>query len=395
MSDDVLIAGGGARGLFFAKMLTQNLGRKVAAIADTHKPGHDAIRVRLNEFGTPGTQVFGSVEDMLAAIPASQAGAVFVMTPQWTHLDVFRKAIDGGRHVFLEKPIATTREDVLEILRIARSTDLTVQVGFVLRYSAFYRKISQIVESGRIGRVLAIQMNERLTLAHGAIFKRTWHRRAEYTGGFMNEKCCHDLDIMCWIKQPQAEPVEVFSYGGMGFCRDRSDTPEQCAGCAVENCPWPYQMPETFKTLDGKENLDETSAGIGRCVFHSDADVMDHQTVMVKFGDGSHGTLTAVAMSGNTGRDIVIHGSDGYLDGVLAQGKLRVQNYWEGQLEDVDCGTTDAHGGGDLATVQGFLDCVAQGLQPLANVEAGARASLLALAADESVRMGKPIRWQW
>lgn len=382
-NSEIIIIGGGSRGLFFTQILTQQLGRKVAAIADNYEPGHKAIRHRLEEFGTPDTELYSSADELLAAVPRSRANIAFVMTPEWAHLDAFRKAINAGCHVFLEKPLATTKDDVLEIQRLAESTDKVVQVGFVLRYSAFYKKVKEILDSGVLGKIVSIQMNERLALQHGAQFKRTWHRKLKYTGGFINEKCSHDLDLMCWFKEDQAAPKQVYSYGGRHFCPSH-ETPEFCTDCKLDNCPWRAKGVGSWKVIDGKEYMDSTSSGIGHCVFHSDADITDHQCVQVIFDDGTQGTFTAISMSGDPGRDITIHGTDGYLEGNMEQGRLRVRDYWKAEMENVDLGTTDGHGGGDENIVRGFLESAELGLKPLATVYAGVRASLIAFAADES-----------
>lgn len=384
MDSEIIIIGGGARGLYFTQMLTQTLGRKVAAIVDNYEPGQKVIKERIDEFGTPDTKIFSSPEEAFAAIPRSQANIVFVMTPEWTHLEVFRKAINSGFHIFLEKPLATTKEDVLEIKRLAGTTDKTVQVGFVLRYSAFYEKIKEIVDSGELGKIITIQMNERLGVNHGGAFKRNWHRKIEYTGGFINEKCSHDLDLMCWFKEKEAAPKQVYSYGSRHFCPPR-DTPELCTECSIDNCPWRFQGVASLKSIHGKDFMDATSAGLGRCIFHSDADITDHQCVNIIFDDGTQGLFTLIAMSGNEGRDIMIHGTDGYLDGNLEKGLLRTCNYWKADMHDVEIGNMDAHGGGDVAIVSSFLDSVKSGIKPLATVEAGVRASIIAFAADESV----------
>ena len=295
----------------------------------------------------------------------AQADIVFVMTPDWTHLDVVRKVIGAGCHAFLEKPVETTRAKVLEILKLARAGDRLVQVGFVLRYSAFVRKVKETVDSGVLGKLVMIQMNERLSLQHGAQFCRTWHRKVANTGGFLNEKCSHDLDLMCWFKAAQAEPVEVFSYGARHLAPPR-DTPEMCADCAMPDCPW------------RKDNA--------KCVFHSDGDIMDHQCVNIRFGDGTQGVFTTVAMSPVPGRDIRIFGTDGYLEGSLEEGRLRVNNYWDpAGLKDVPLGATDGHGGGDNRIVAEFLECVERHEYPLSTVADGVQASLIALAAERSV----------
>ncbi len=390
LKKQIIIVGGGSRGLAFTRMLTQDLGREVAAIVDNHVAGHEAIRFRLEAYGLPHVPVYKDVDDAIAEIPRSQADTMFIMTPEWTHIDIFRKAVDNGFHIFLEKPLATTLEDTNEIMALAKKTDQVVQVGFVLRYTAFYQKIKELADRNTIGKIMIIQMNERLGLQHGATFKRSWHRLHRYTGGFMNEKCTHDLDLMCWMKEKQSYPVEVSSFGGVSHATDL-DTPLNCSDCELE-CPWRFRDFASDKSINGKSYNDDTFAPLGQCVFHSDSDVNDHQTVSIRFADGTQGIFTAISVSGMPGRDIVLHGTAGYIQGSLETGEITVHRYWEGTTERIEVGETDHHGGGDLAIVGSFLDCIAEGVKPLSTVAAGVRAGTIAFAADRSNREGVNIR---
>ncbi len=387
----IIVLGGGSRGIFFIRMLVTKIGREVAAIVDNYVEGHDAIRYRLKEAGINDIPLYCSLEEALEHTSPEEVNILFMMTPEWTHLDLFRKAIGSGFHVFLEKPIATTPEDCKDIYNISITTDKIVQVGFVLRYSPFYQRIKQIVKSGKLGKILVIQMNERMTLQHGTAFKRLWHRLKKYTGGFINEKCCHDIDLMCWMMENQASPCEVFSLGGIGFSCHKN-TPLLCAECDLDKCPWRDIGVDSLKNINGTAYFDATSAGIGKCVFHSDADVYDHQTVNIRFADGSHGIFTAVAMSGKHGRDILIHGTDGYLEGSLEEGIIKYTDYWSNETEIVELGDLDPHGGGDYTVVSEFLKCIGSGIKPISTVEDGLRASLIAFAADKSVATGLNVK---
>ena len=381
----IIIVGGGSRGLYFTKMLSKDMNKHIAAIVDTYKEGHQAINYRLLEFGIPGIPIYASLDKAIEEIPRSMSDIMFIMTPEWTHMEIFKKAVGAGFNIFLEKPIATIKEDLLEILKVSRNYEKVVQVGFVLRYSNFYRKIKDVVDTGVLGNIIVLQLNERLDLRHGGVFKRTWHRKKEYTGGIMNEKCSHDIDIICWLKEGQSNPKEVISYGGMHFGTSNKVTPQWCKECNYKNCPWRWKGLSSFKNINGSHYFDATSSGIGRCIFHSDSDVYDHQNVNIIFDDGSQAIFTLITMSGEPGRDITIHGTKGYLTGNLESGKIKISQYWEEKTEIIDLGETDSHGGGDGTVVSEFFTCIDAGKRPLSTIEDGARASLICFAADESI----------
>jgi predicted dehydrogenase len=387
----VVIVGGGARGLLFSEILEKNLNTKVFAIVEKHIPSWDLIRTRLQENGIKDVDLFETFEEMFNKYPPQIVEGLFIMTPEWAHIEIFRKATRAGYHIFLEKPIATTAEDIKEIYEISRTYPYVIQIGFVLRYSIFYRKIKEIIESGILGKLLVLQLNERLTLQHGAKFKRSWHSKTKYTGGFLNEKCSHDLDLIRWFKGSQSSLDKLVSFAGKGFAleRERFQT-TYCVDCKI-NCPFRDTLDSYPKYYNGKVLLDETSPGIGKCIYINEADIYDYQSVMIHFKDGAQATFTTIAMSGDPGRDIMIHGSDGYLFGELEKGNLYVQNYLEGSLQKIELNQLDAHGGGDEEVVAQFLSCVRHGTHPVASVKDGYLASLLAFKADESVLSGSIV----
>lgn len=379
-----VVIGGGARGLFFAEILEHEVGASVVAIVEPHRPSHEFVHRRLDAAGITGVTVFDDLATALDAYPAGAVAGVFVMTPEWTHAAIFREVTARGYHIFLEKPIATTVEDAVEIRRIAETYPQVIQLGFVLRYSAFYRTVKGWLEGSPLGRIVMIQMNERLTVAHGMKFKRSWHRLVEYTGGYINEKCSHDLDLMCWFKEAEATPVRVVSMGNRGFARE-SVGQSECATCPVTDCLY-RDDPTTYdKYVDGKVLLDSTAAGVGRCIYGNDSDINDNQTVLIEFSDGSHGAFSSIAMSGIHGRDLAIHCEYGVIWGDLEAGTLHRMDYRTGASEDVEITGMNMHGGGDTQVVREFVECIVNGTQPVARVADGVRATVLALTADASI----------
>ena len=89
--------------------------------------------------------------------------AVAVATPVWTHYDVAKMALEAGKHVLIEKPMASTSAQCRELIDIAAEKNLTLMVGHTYIYSATIRKIKEIVDSGDIGELLYIS-SQRLNL---------------------------------------------------------------------------------------------------------------------------------------------------------------------------------------------------------------------------------------
>lgn len=385
----IVVVGAGARGMLFIKLLC-DLGHRTATIVENNPDAHEMAAVRARELGFNEIAVFASLNDALLSLRPEAEKAVFIMTPEYNHLELYMTAIANKCHVFMEKPLAADKEDVLRILEISKKSGTITQVGFVLRYCELYQKIKSVVESGRLGQIVTIQMNERLAHFHGANYRRNWRRLKKYTGGFINEKCSHDLDLMCWLKASQGRPSEIISRAGSRLF-DFQEGAENCEKCTDAECPYQPHKYAGLNMLDGKVFRDSTYASASTCVFRSDADIYNHQSLLINFTDGTQGVFTAIASTGNKGRDIALFGTRGCIWGSLEKGELTLKEYWGDRTENFQFGTLNPHGNADPLIINSFMECIASSTQPLATVKEGALASILAFAADESAATGKPI----
>lgn len=160
MKQGVIIAGSG-RGSAFAQRIIREGRRRVVAIVDTNMEIHEKLRKRFDEeYGSPETAVMGSLEEALKTFPVLEADTVLIVTPNNTHAELLRLALEAGRHVLLEKPVAADMGDLGKIARLAKNTDRVIQLGFVMRYSPLWQKILEIAQSGKLGTIGMIQQNE-------------------------------------------------------------------------------------------------------------------------------------------------------------------------------------------------------------------------------------------
>ncbi len=391
MAQGVIIAGSG-RGCAFARQLSENRLRKVVALVEPRVSIHPELRQRFDiEYQSPETVLIPSLEEALARFPKEVADTVVIVTPNDTHAELLRLSLEAGRHVMLEKPAAASQSGLEKIARVhAEHPDLVVQLGFVLRFSEYFRKVKEIIDSGDLGQLVLIQMNEWLDFQHsGGAYRRGWRRKQAATGGFLNEKCSHDLDLMCMFKDGQSEPVSVYSVAGTQMF-SRTGTAEYCSACDDRSCPFrsPGQQPPQLRF-----QLYYDEKAMDRCVFRSDADIFNIQSVTTRFADGTQGILTLVPYSARPGRSLVIHGTDGYLE--MNEGELKVANYRRSGMELHPVSFTgenyDGHGGGDGSILPELFECIRTGSRPSATVYDGLRASAIAFAADESARTNTAI----
>ena len=151
-----------------------------------------------NRFATryPRACVTGDFEDLLSD---DELDAIVIATPVPTHYELARQALTAGKHVFVEKPPAMRREEMAELLELARERNLVLMPGHLLLYHPGVRRLKELVDSGELGEVLCVYGNRQNL---GVIRS---HENALWSLGV------HDLSVILWLIDE--EPVEVVAHG--------------------------------------------------------------------------------------------------------------------------------------------------------------------------------------
>lgn len=307
-----------------------------------------------------------------------EADIVFVCTQDELHKAPALRALDEGYHLMLEKPISTNLADSEEIVAKAAQLNRLLIVGHVLRYTSFYSKIKEIIESGEIGDVLSISMNENVGYAHAShsYVRGNW-RREDESSPMLLAKSCHDMDMACWLMGKPC--TEVSSFGALNYFT-AANAPEgstaRCLdGCkAKDACPfdcekiymdpemtaWPVNVITHDISPEGRRKA-LREGPYGRCVFHCDNDVVDHQVVNLKFADNSTVGFAMNSLSSHTYRTISVYGTGGQLDGEMEANRLVKKIY--GKEEEVittqQPGASEySHGGGDYGLMNHLVETV-------------------------------------
>jgi predicted dehydrogenase len=108
----------------------------------------------------PDTAAFADFDEMLRT---AEIDALVIATPLHTHHSLAKAGLLAGKHVLVEKPMASSAEECRELIAIAESAGLTLMVGHTYLYSEAVRKILEIIESGDIGEIRYINC-QRLNL---------------------------------------------------------------------------------------------------------------------------------------------------------------------------------------------------------------------------------------
>jgi len=130
---------------------------------------------------------------------------IFVSTtPERTHYPITREALLAGKHVLVEKPLASTTEEADELIQLAKDNDLKLTVGYSQRFNPRMAFIRKTIRSGAIGEVVTCLVSRNVTRELGEKITR----RVKLSPASM--EATHDLDYLLWCLKPR-KPVKVYS----------------------------------------------------------------------------------------------------------------------------------------------------------------------------------------
>lgn len=310
------------------------------------------------------------------------ADVLIIATQDSQHREHAIAAMEKGYDLLLEKPIASNIADVMAVHEAAARLGRRVLVCHVLRYTAIYSAIKQILDSGRIGDIISLNATEGV----GA-----WHQSHSYVRGHWSKtedsspmiiaKSCHDLDIIYWLVGRDA--VSVSSYGGLDYFTSKNaptGAPKRCAdGCPINGTcffdahhygdtqrKWLYMNPELERPETTREQILDwiLPSPWGRCVYHCDNTAVDHQVVNINFCGGVTATFTMTAFA--IGRTIEIFGTKGVIRaGAFYKestgSEILIQDLdGTDKMERIDATSSkdreDSHSGGDEGLVRALYD---------------------------------------
>jgi predicted dehydrogenase len=372
---NAVLIGAGNRGRFYGRYALENKKKlRFTAVAEP-------IDVRLDKFSRahqiPSKRRYKGWKDLLS--DERLADSAFICTQDQMHTEATVQALEKGYHVLLEKPMASTLEDCIKIVRKAEETSRYLAICHVLRYTDFFSTIYNIIRDGGLGDIININHCESIAWYH---FSHSYVRgewaNSEQSSPIILAKCCHDLDLLYWMID--SKPKIISSFGNLLYF-NKDHAPENAPKYCVQGCPiedkclyyapriyidivpiiqiveksenrlfkslmyirknhknlltfltkfvkplryirywqwWPVTYLYTGQTEDYS---DEAKWNIlkrspyGRCVFQSNNNVVDHQLVNIEFKNGVSAHLTLHGFSEREGRFIRIDGTKATLIG--------------------------------------------------------------------------------
>ncbi len=300
---------------------------------------------------------------------------LMIGSPNHLHLEHIKEGLNAGLKIFAEKPIVVDENQTFELAKLIKEFGSNqILVGLVLRYSQHARSVRDLLNKNLIGNVVSIEASEHIMPWHGGFFMRNWRRKEKYSGGFILEKCCHDIDFYSMIVN--SRPIKVASFGGRN-------------SFIPENQPKESIQEYTKYNLEGWEARKE--------VFDSDADIVDHQVAIIEYENGATLAFHTNMRVPDEFRRFAVIGTNGMVEGDFVRGYLKAHDQKNNIILDENYGAAfgeiKGHYGADSLMLKdinnhlinskiselpvGVIDCM----------EAG----LVAMKIDESRKTGKIV----
>jgi predicted dehydrogenase len=332
------VIGTGNRGSYLLSGVLAQTNAKVAAVCD-NKPDRLDKAASAAAKDNPATYA-----DWRRVIDRKDIQAVFVATPPHLHAEMAMAALQAGKHVYCEKPVGVTAEQVRALVKVAKASKTVFVAGQQLRTMKLYSEAVRKIREGVIGEVRGVKAQRHATedLAHDGS-SGDWYFDVTKSGGYLIEQSVHNLDLCNWVVG--SRPARACGLGDIQYYKN--------------------QPP-------------------GRSIF-------DCGTLTYEYESGVKLSFTQNAFHPRTmpggGQYIYVYGTKGAVDlmpspmlhtmGKAGQSSVLVEKQVEAQ---------HAH-------ITAFYDCIVKGGASPADVTVGATAALTAILGHEAMVKQSMVKW--
>ena len=358
-----IIGVGGRGGVFQDNNHIPEEGYEIVAGADVNSEVLDAFAKRF-----PEAKTFTDYKELLAQ---PEIDAVFIITPDFLHEEMACAALEAGKHVYLEKPLAITAEGCENILRSAMQNNKKLYVGHNMRFMPVIRKMKEIIDSGKIGEVQCAWCRHFINYG-GDTYFRDWHSERKYSNGLLLQKGSHDIDVLHWLMGSYT--VKTVGMGMLSVydkCKRRED--DGTPGKAV----WDYDNYPPEK-CEG---------------FSPRIDVEDHNMILMQLASGKQCSYMQCHYTPDLDRNYTFIGTRGRIEnhgvGLNAQILIWHTRAQETRMPDESItlrGIPGTHSGADPAIMKNFREFIRFNAKPETNPVEAMRAVLVGIMAHESMR---------
>ncbi len=353
---------------------------------------------------------------------------VIVACRDCDHDEYVVKSLAHDLDVICEKPLTISEDKCAHIAEAAAKSKGKVIVTFNYRYTPHATRIRELIQEGRIGRIVSVDLNWYLDTYHGSSYFQRWNRQRECSGGLSVHKSCHHFDLVrWWIDQ---HPIEVFAYSALNFYGQKGvhnplSAKEIGDGRTCPTCDkrtiCKYYMRYQRSELRGQEGLnmmqkiddhiDHSQLYEGysarQCIFDPQINIEDTYSAVIKYDGGAFLNYSLNASMPYEGFRLGINGTEGRIEIKELHGDSRrfpfpAENYQPtityipmfGGREVIDViNIGGGHGGGDPLLLDDLFigpDTMSK-VKRMADLSDGIEAVLTGVAIYKSAQQGKPI----
>jgi myo-inositol 2-dehydrogenase / D-chiro-inositol 1-dehydrogenase len=325
------VLGCGRIGKMHAANVARHPRATLAGVYDLHRPSADVVAAE------QGVEAFGSAEDVLAS-PVVDAVLIATATP--THADYIEMAIAAGKAVLCEKPIDLNLARVNACSAKIKGTKLPIQLGFNRRYDPGHSAARAAMLAGEIGELHQVIITSR----DPGLPPKAY---LEAAGGLFRDMTIHDFDLARFMLGE--EPVEVFALAGALIDPVLGKELNEIDSAMI-----------IMRTASGKQcHINNSRTAVYG--YDQRVELMGTKGMLLSDNRKPHELRRYTATTTETSQPYQFFFLERYLEAFMAE-------------------------------IDGFVDCVEKGAQPLASFEDGRRALILAEAAYVSLRERRLVK---
>ena len=246
----IAVIGAGRIGTLRARLAAKHPSVQFLAIAD-----QDISKAKVLA-ETCGADFYSADNDEVIARP--EVTAVFVSTPEGEHAAPIKKALELGKPVLVEKPLALTLEDADDILATLKATGGKLNVGYSRRFKECYLRAKEQIIHERLGKIIGGTARVYNSRAQAfSILKRDPHATP------VLDVLTYYVDLMCWFLDGTSKPVEVVARGQSWVFKAAGYSADDVTWAiitfsdgAVINLGISYALPARYPTLGQSDRLE-------------------------------------------------------------------------------------------------------------------------------------------
>jgi myo-inositol 2-dehydrogenase/D-chiro-inositol 1-dehydrogenase len=224
------IIGCGQRGTEVISSVSANTNTNIIAMADLFEDKLQDAKPKLNKLnavkGFPEikqSNIHQGSKAYLKLLENKDVDAVLISSPAYTHPGFMEAAVDAGKHVYCEKPVAPDVEGCKKVQQVGENMDrkLSVVIGFQIRYATPYIEMVKRIQHGDIGDVISVQLyyfssgteiHQFNNVSDDEFRIRNHYHFQALSGGILLDQGIHMLDVCNWALK--GHPVHATGSGG-------------------------------------------------------------------------------------------------------------------------------------------------------------------------------------